>query len=180
MLEENVSCALQALALAGIEPDAQLLRRALPAIELPGRFERRRLGASECVLDVAHNPAGIARLAARLAAEPVPGRAVVLFAAMCDKDLAPMLAALAPLAHEWLFPALPGERAAHPADVIEALGDAPGQARGRCCDSVAAALEQAVTTLRAGDRLVVCGSFHTVGPALEWLDERGGELGETA
>ncbi len=180
LLEENVSCALQALALAGIEPDAQLLRRALPAIGLPGRFERRRLGASECVLDVAHNPAGIARLAARLAAEPVPGRTVVLFAAMRDKDLAPMLAALAPLAHEWLFPALPGERAAHPADVIEALGDAPGQARGRCCDSVAAALEQAVTTLRAGDRLVVCGSFHTVGPALEWLDERGGELGETA
>ena len=48
------------------------------------------------------------------------------------------------------------------------------------CDSVAAALEQALATLRAGDRLVVCGSFHTVGPALEWLDERGGELGETA
>ena len=38
----------------------------------------------------------------------------------------------------------------------------------------------AAAVLRAGDRLVVCGSFHTVGPALEWLDERGGELGETA
>lgn len=91
-----------------------------------------------------------------------------------------MLATLAPLAHEWLFPALPGERAALPADVIEALGDAVGQARVRCCDSVAAALEQAVATLCTGDRLVVCGSFHTVGPALEWLDERGAEPGETA
>ena len=180
LLEDNVSCALQALALAGIEPDAQVLRRALPAIGLPGRFQRRRLGANECVLDVAHNAAGIARLAARLAADPPGGRTVVLFAAMRDKDLAAMLSALAPLAHEWLFPALPAERAAHAADAAEALGAGAGQARVTCCDSVAAALEQAVATLRVGDRLVVCGSFHTVGPALEWLDERDTEPGETA
>ena len=180
LLEDNVSCALQALALMGLEPDAELLRRVLPAIGLPGRFQRRRLGHNECVLDVAHNPAGIERLAARLAADPPSGRTVVVFAAMRDKDLAAMLATLAPLADEWLFPALPGERAAHAADAAEALGDAAGQARVMCCDSVAAALEQAAATLRAGDRLVVCGSFHTVGPALEWLDERGAGPGETA
>ena len=49
-----------------------------------------------------------------------------------------------------------------------------------CLPAIRALCEQAVATLRAGDRLVVCGSFHTVGPALEWLDERDAEPGETA
>lgn len=178
LLEDNVCCALQALALAGVEPDAALLRRELPAIGLPGRFQRRRLGASECVLDVAHNPAGIAQLAARLAAEPPRGRTVVLFAAMRDKDLGSMLGVLRPLADAWLFADLPEARAARATEAAAALGGSV--AALRCCDSVGAALEQATTMLGADDRLVVCGSFHTVGPALDWLEARGAEPGEMA
>ncbi len=128
LLEDNVSCALQALALAGVEPDVALLQRVLPTIGLAGRFERRRLGANECVLDVAHNPAGIAQLAARLAADPPRGRTVVLFAAMRDKDLGAMLGSLAPLADAWLFAELPGARAARAAQAAAALGAGEGVA----------------------------------------------------
>jgi dihydrofolate synthase/folylpolyglutamate synthase len=40
----------------------------------------------------------------------------------------------------------------------------------------------ALASSRAGDRIVVFGSFHTVAPALDWLEARAclpsGELGE--
>jgi dihydrofolate synthase / folylpolyglutamate synthase len=35
--------------------------------------------------------------------------------------------------------------------------------------SVTAGCERARAAARPGDRVVVCGSVHTVGPALEWL-----------
>jgi dihydrofolate synthase/folylpolyglutamate synthase len=37
-------------------------------------------------------------------------------------------------------------------------------------DSVAAACKAAAAAAKTGDRVVVFGSFHTVGPALEWLE----------
>jgi dihydrofolate synthase / folylpolyglutamate synthase len=36
-------------------------------------------------------------------------------------------------------------------------------------DSVAQGCELARASARPGDRVVVCGSLHTVGPALQWL-----------
>ena len=36
-------------------------------------------------------------------------------------------------------------------------------------DCLLAGCERAGSAARAGDRVVVCGSLHTVGPALEWL-----------
>jgi len=40
-------------------------------------------------------------------------------------------------------------------------------------DSVAAACAAAAAAATSGDRIVVFGSFHTVGPALDWLEAAG-------
>jgi folylpolyglutamate synthase/dihydropteroate synthase len=40
-------------------------------------------------------------------------------------------------------------------------------------DSVAAACAAALSAARPEDRIVVFGSFHTVGPALDWLEAAG-------
>ena len=42
---------------------------------------------------------------------------------------------------------------------------------------VVEACEQAQAQARPGDRIVVLGSFYTVGPALEWLEQRHGAAG---
>jgi len=178
LLEDNVACALQALVLAGQRLDSSLLRRELPRIALPGRYQRRRLAASDCVLDVAHNAAGVQCLAARLAAEPVRGRTLVLFAAMADKELDAMVSALAPLADGWLLCDLPAVRAARATEVAGLLERCAPGACVECAGGVSAAMARAAALLRESDRLVVCGSFHTVGPALDWLDERGAAEGE--
>jgi folylpolyglutamate synthase/dihydropteroate synthase len=40
-------------------------------------------------------------------------------------------------------------------------------------DSVAAACAAAAAAANSRDRIVVFGSFHTVGPALDWLEAAG-------
>lgn len=175
---DDVACALQALALTGALPARELLQRVLPRITLPGRMQKRPLGAAECLLDVAHNPAGIACLAEHLRAEPVPGRTWVLFGAMRDKDADGMLRELLPLADRWIIATLAEERAAPPDAVRAALHGICEDASVETAASVAAGMEAAAAAMNAGDRLVVCGSFHVVGPALEWLDAQEAAHGE--
>lgn len=170
LLGDNVACALQALALVDALPDAALVQASLPQITLAGRLQRRRLGNGECVLDVAHNPAGVACLVRWLTDVPVHGITRILFGAMRDKDAAAMLATLAPLADAWIFPALPEPRALTAAEALAALGAAQRNTPVECVPGIADALVRAERTMAPGDRLVVCGSFHVVGPALEWLD----------
>ncbi|MCB1631342.1 MAG: bifunctional tetrahydrofolate synthase/dihydrofolate synthase [Pseudomonadales bacterium] len=170
LLGDNVACALQALALVDALPDAALVQVTLPQITLAGRLQRRRLGKGECVLDVAHNPAGVACLVRRLADAPARGCTRILFGAMRDKDAGAMLATLAPLADAWVFPALSEPRALTAAEVLAALGAAQRSRPVECVPGIAHALVRAERTMVPGDRLVVCGSFHLVGPALEWLD----------
>lgn len=171
---DNVACALQALALLGALPQPALLQELLPRIGLAGRQQHRRIGLAQCVLDVAHNPAGIASLVQHLQGEALARHTCIIFGAMRDKDVAAMLAALAPLADAWVFPRLAEARAATNIEVRAALGAAAHGRQVECTASVAAALAGMRPRLSAGDRLVVCGSFHVVGPAIEWLDMHEG------
>lgn len=174
----DVACALQALALAGALPDGAALARVVPRTDLHGRLQKRRLGAGECLLDVAHNPAGIACLAERLRSEPARGSTQALFAAMHDKDVEGMLALLAPVVDSWIFTTLPEARALSAEDARAKLGDVRSGVTVALAPSVSNALEAAARTRVSDDRLVVCGSFHVVGPAIEWLDTQDAEGGE--
>ena len=163
----NVACALQALALCKALPGREILVRELGDLAVEGRMQRFMRRGIECLLDVAHNPDGVRLLASRLAADPVPGRTAFVLGAMRDKDYAGMVAALAPAADAWFFSALPGDRAASTRDLAQLPR---GTAPALCCVGIAEALDAAFAQLSAGDRLVVCGSFFAVGPALDWFD----------
>jgi len=63
--------------------------------------------------------------------------------------------------------ALPGVRGGSAAALAERM-QLP-RARLSLADSVQAGCERARELARPGDRVVVFGSFLTVGPALEWL-----------
>ena len=163
----NVACALQALAFCNALPGRDILARELPGIAVEGRMQRFMRRGVECLLDVAHNPDGVGLLASRLAANPVPGRTAFVLGAMRDKDYAGMVAALAPVADAWFFADLAGDRAAPAQDLAQLPR---GTSPALCCPRIAEALDTAFAELSAGDRLVVCGSFFAVGPALDWFD----------
>ena len=147
---------------------AQAIRNGLAMVELPGRFQIIP-GQPTLVLDVAHNPHSVAALAANLDAMGYFPTTHAVFGAMADKDLAPMLGKVGPLIDKWYFTDLPTARAESGARLMEKW-----QAQNTRNDALALAFADPVDALRAAvsaadpaDRIVVFGSFYTVGGILK-------------
>ena len=146
---------------------AQAVRNGFAFVELPGRFQIIP-GQPTLVLDVAHNPHSVAALAANLDAMGFFPTTHAVFGAMADKDLAPMFAKVSPVLDRWYFTDLPTTRAAK----AEALL-AQWQAQNTRKDTAAStfsdpmqALQAAIRNADPADRIVVFGSFYTVGGVL--------------
>ena len=153
---------------------AQAVRSGLALVELPGRFQIVP-GQPTLVLDVAHNPHAVATLAQNLDQMGFYPRTHAVFGAMRDKDLPVMLERLRPLVDHWHFCDLPTPRAA-PGETLLNLWraprpeGAPAAAAGATAmthASPAAALAEAVRLADPADRILVFGSFFTVGGLLQ-------------
>lgn len=170
----NASGALAALvALRDRLPvTAQAVRNGLAMVELPGRFQIIP-GQPTLVLDVAHNPHSVAALTANLDAMGYFPTTHAVFGAMADKDLAPMLAKVGPVIDRWYFTDLPTPRAESAVGLQQrwnALQIVSGGRREVHASTHAApsqALEAAMSAADPADRIVVFGSFHTVGGVLQ-------------
>jgi dihydrofolate synthase/folylpolyglutamate synthase len=146
---------------------AQAVRNGLAFVELPGRFQIVP-GQPTLVLDVAHNPHSVAALAANLDAMGYFPTTHAVFGAMADKDLAAMLAKVSPIMDRWYFTDLPLARAARGADLMaqwQAQNSRKDTAASAFIDPVLA-LEAAIAAADPADRIVIFGSFHTVGGVL--------------
>jgi len=135
---------------------------------LRGRFERATLEGVEWIFDVAHNPAAAAIFAASLARLPRAPRTLAVFAAMRDKDLAGVIAPLASSVDTWFVTQADAERGARGEELREVL--AAGGARSiEVASDVAAATAAARAAAQSGTRVIVFGSFVTVGAAADAL-----------
>jgi len=146
---------------------AQAVRNGLATVELPGRFQIVP-GQPVLVLDVAHNPHSVAALAENLDAMGFYPRTHAVFGVMADKDLAPILARMGPLVEHWYFCDLPTPRAAE-ASAVQAAWQAQNTRQDVGSAVFAdpeAALQAAVAAAAPTDRIVVFGSFFTVGGVL--------------
>jgi dihydrofolate synthase / folylpolyglutamate synthase len=147
---------------------AQAVRNGLAFVELPGRFQIVP-GEPALVLDVAHNPHSVAALAANLDAMGFYPTTHAVFGAMADKDLAAMWPKVAPMIDKWYFTDLPTARAASALE-LQKQWQAQNQrkdASSAVYTSPQAALDAAVAGAAATDRIVVFGSFYTVGGVLQ-------------
>jgi dihydrofolate synthase / folylpolyglutamate synthase len=163
----GVLAALEALR-TRLPVTAQAVRNGLAMVELPGRFQIVP-GQPTLVLDVAHNPHSVAALAANLDAMGFYPTTHGVFGAMGDKDLTAMFNNMGPLIDRWYFTDLPTARA----DTAAAL-QAKWQAQETRRDVSATthadpmqALRSAVAAADPADRIVVFGSFYTVGGVLK-------------
>jgi dihydrofolate synthase/folylpolyglutamate synthase len=167
-LRDNAASAIAAYAALDPGLDGRRVVAAIGQIRLAGRLQRVP-GPVEWWLDVAHNPAAAGVLADALAGEPTPGRTWCVLGMLDDKDPAAVTAALGPQVDGWFLASLPKPRGLSAAALAARLGAVPAGPPAQA-PSVAAACEMARAAAEPGDRVVVCGSFHTVGPALEWLE----------
>jgi dihydrofolate synthase/folylpolyglutamate synthase len=147
---------------------AQAVRNGLAMVELPGRFQIVP-GQPVLVLDVAHNPHSVAALAANLDAMGFYPTTHAVLGAMADKDLLPMLQKVNPMVDKWYFTDLPLPRAANAADLQQTW-----QAQNTRTDTSSSvhaepmlALQAAIDAADPADRIVVFGSFYTVGGVLK-------------
>jgi dihydrofolate synthase/folylpolyglutamate synthase len=165
----NAASALTALTLLEIRGacDAAVVGAAMRAMRLPGRLQRVP-GAVEWILDVAHNEPAAEVLARALAARPAAGRTIGLASMLSDKDAAAITRALDGAIDHWILASLAHEPRGLSAEALQARLP-PLRGPIERAGSVPAACARARELARPGDRVVVFGSFHVVGPALEWL-----------
>jgi len=151
---------------------AQAVRNGLAMVELPGRFQIVP-GTPTLVLDVAHNPHSVAALTENLDAMGFYPTTHAVFGAMADKDLGTMLERIAPLIDRWHVTDLPLPRASSADALAQMLDSHPATAPGgksRVAGRHASpmdALRAAVSAADPADRIVVFGSFYTVGGVLQ-------------
>lgn len=146
------------------------IRTGLLEVENPGRFQVLP-GRPMIILDVAHNPHAARALAQALTALPRGGRTIAVFAMLGDKDIDGVIQQLMPHVDEWCLSGLDGMRgssAAHLAQRLRAFGTT---SLVHECTNVAGALNKACGIASESDKILVCGSFHTVSMASQVLSE---------
>ncbi|APW37357.1 bifunctional tetrahydrofolate synthase/dihydrofolate synthase [Rhodoferax koreense] len=147
---------------------AQAVRNGMAMVELPGRFQIVP-GQPTLVLDVAHNAHAVAALTVNLDAMGFFPTTHAVFGAMADKDLAPMFERIGPLIDRWYFTDLPTPRA-ETAERLQERWEAQNKrkdASSTVAPGPAQALQAAVAVADPADRIVVFGSFFTVGGVLQ-------------
>ncbi len=166
---ENLAVAVAAvetlLERVGISLTDQALKAGVAACRWPGRFQLVK-EEPPVVVDGAHNPAAAARLREALRRAGAPQQ-VALVAGFCDdKDVAGILAHLAPaVARGWAV-ATPSSRTMSPAMAAAAMRQAGiAVVEPRPLEESLAAAEQ--WALAAGGMVVVCGSLFLVGRVLQ-------------
>jgi len=146
--------------------NANVAAQALGAAVLQGRFQIVA-GEPTWILDVAHNPAAARLLARELRDRSNNGATIAVCAMLADKDVEGIVAALEPVVDRWILAGIDDARGLSATDLRARLpGVLPVTS---ICPDVPAACETARRLARPADRIVVFGSFHTVGPALDWL-----------
>ncbi|MFM7434212.1 MAG: bifunctional tetrahydrofolate synthase/dihydrofolate synthase [Gammaproteobacteria bacterium] len=152
------------------EIQTTMIAAALQRARLRGRVQRVAPASPadpEWILDVAHNEDSSRVLAEALRSLPPARRTLGVVGILADKDADMIGRQLAPVIDEWVLCALDGSRGCSAEQLRRRL---PAQ-----CRSVALAPDvphgcaAARALAGAGDRIVVFGSFHVVGPALDWL-----------
>ena len=141
---------------------AQAVRTGLALVDLPGRFQIVP-GQPTLVLDVSHNTQSVAVLARNLDAMGFYPCTHAVFGAMRDKQLAAMLPRVRPMIDRWYLCDLPTPRAASCDELAALLADAPVSRHASPAD----ALRAAAAAADPADRIVVFGSFFTVGGVLK-------------
>lgn len=146
---ENGALALWAARV--LVPDLQA--EELDGVRWPGRLEEVAVGGGTLVLDVAHNPAGVAVVAAAVVAGEVPRPDLVVMGCQADKDAEGMIAALVPVKGPRFWVAV-AEASTSPTGDFVAHYTAPDDS------ALLAAVDAA---LAAGRTVLVLGSHVLVG-----------------
>ena len=166
VLPLNAAAGLAAMDALKIKTDSDLVASAMRRVVLKGRRERLQYGRIEVILDVAHNPDAASELEHFLSDDQQRKHTVAIFAVMADKDAGAMVRHLEQVVDEWVLPSgIGGERGQLP-DVLARYIRAPVYVE----PSFESAWQRALIQLNGQGRLLIFGSFFTVGQGMSTLE----------
>jgi dihydrofolate synthase/folylpolyglutamate synthase len=143
----------------------EAIAQGLKQTQWPGRFQIVKRDERTIVLDGAHNPAGAQTLAVALREKFAGANITLVLGAMEDKDVRAICVTLAPLANKILVTRVSSERAADPGVLLKHCRIANPAADVQPFEH----LGEAVSAARCDPLVVVTGSLHFIGEALELL-----------
>ena len=158
---QNACGTIAALRLLSLKIPDDAIRRALPALQLPGRYQR----IGNVILDVGHNAEAAQVLADNLMRDKSDGRILLVLGMLSDKPVEAVGRELARCSDQVFVGTLPGARGLS----AEALAQRLHGSGLKCqiCADVPAAFAKARQAARKGDWVVVTGSFLTVAAVAE-------------
>jgi dihydrofolate synthase/folylpolyglutamate synthase len=165
----TVLALLEAAGLTGLLR-TDIVNTSLGSLRLAGRLQQFDIGA-RWLLDVAHNPAAAKVLGEALRGEGHDGRTVAIVALLDDKDVAGCIAHLQDQVEQWIAVTAASPRAIDAGELARQVANASNRA---ClvADSLEDAIIRAQELTKAGDRVLVTGSFYLVGPVLDLLSKK--------
>lgn len=171
----NAATAIAAVRALPKAPPRQALVAGIANARIAGRLQRFERDGVQIVVDVGHNPQAAGELAAwlnqmRAQPEAAAGTTRAVYAALADKDVPGVVEALAGQVDSWYLAGLAehGPRGTSAAALAARLAGTEA-ALAPQFTNVAQALAAARREARAGDRILVFGSFHTAADALTAL-----------
>ncbi|RME32680.1 MAG: bifunctional tetrahydrofolate synthase/dihydrofolate synthase [Gammaproteobacteria bacterium] len=154
----------------------EAIEQGLREVRLAGRIQRVP-GPVELILDVAHNPQAASVLASQLRERPARGRTWCLLGMLRDKDCAGVGQILGPLVDGWHVCTLQATRGAAAPLLADSLRVAGVEGEIAVHESVEQGYRAVLSRARPGDRVVVMGSFLTVGAVLPLISVPVGAAG---
>ena len=167
----NMAAVVQAISCLSFEIKVADVVLGLRKARLHGRFQRLEWQGKQLILDVAHNPQAAQNLAATLDKEVCEGKTIAVLAMLGDKDYQQVIKVLSTSFTHWMLASSEGVRGLSSLELANQL--ALNGVASNCViehDTPLLAFTQAVTMASKQDRIVVFGSFVTVGAVLALIE----------
>lgn len=173
---DNACVAVSAVLASPLNVSYQAMCDGLQAVSLAGRFDVRAIKERTFVFDVAHNEAGVGFLLGQFVPfwQTQKGELHVVFSMLADKDIDAVLSVLAradlPI-KSWHIATLDTARAMAVADLHDKLKNVFATAQIHPYQTITQANQGVLDVSRAGDGVLVFGSFYTISESLIALGE---------
>jgi len=167
----NMPAVVQAVSCLSYDIKVADIVSGLTKARLIGRFQRLEWQGKQLILDVAHNPQAAQNLATTLGNEACEGKTIAVLAMLGDKDYQQVIAALSQTFDHWMLASSQGIRGLSSAVLAEETAKCGvAAAQVSACDTPVKAFSQAISMASAKDRVIVFGSFVTVGAVLAFIE----------
>lgn len=168
---ENISTAVAAILVSGLNVTQDAIAHGIQNAKLPGRFEIRHIQDKTVIFDAGHNPHGVEFLLNQLRKfleyNKQYTEVISVFSMLADKDIKSVVDLLKDTVLIWKIAPLTVPRAATIGQLEEALQGETVQH----FNSVQLAFKSALNETKNNQLILVCGSFHTLEAVWEYLEE---------